>query len=395
LEQRGQTGVERGNRQIEETGAERGNWCRERKQADRGNRQREETGAERGNRQREETGAERGNWGREWKQTDRGNRQRGKTGREDPDREKTQTERGNWDREREETGANWDRERKQGQEEEPGAARKKCSRKRKLMQAEETGTGREELGERKYEQKWRNEQEPKPSKQHARKVRYGIIIRGATAREGPRPTSRLLASRPHAEEEMDDHPTRMEVSCDVVFTLPFIEGIAQLVPSYYGVSATLKKANSVSNNIVQLQQRERLSLLPIDREMSPGSSTESYPAFARIGLRENPGKNLNQVTCPDRDSNPGHLVSRPDALTVTPQSSNPADGAVIFAVDKYKIVKDFSKFFSLFFAILIPPLHTNPFSLSSPSRKIGHHLCSRDAKAIVRYDRPRGFSEDW
>ncbi|KAJ4442974.1 hypothetical protein ANN_04622 [Periplaneta americana] len=53
--------------------------------------------------------------------------------------------------------------------------------------------------------------------------------------------------------------------------------------------------------------------------MSPGSSTESYPAFARIGLRENSGKNLNQVTCPDRDSNPGHLVSRPDALTVTPQ----------------------------------------------------------------------------
>ncbi|KAJ4441170.1 hypothetical protein ANN_11021 [Periplaneta americana] len=54
-------------------------------------------------------------------------------------------------------------------------------------------------------------------------------------------------------------------------------------------------------------------------EMSPGSNTESYPAFARIGLRENPGKNLNQITCPDRDLNPGHLVSRPDALTVTPQ----------------------------------------------------------------------------
>ncbi|KAJ4428543.1 hypothetical protein ANN_24587 [Periplaneta americana] len=51
------------------------------------------------------------------------------------------------------------------------------------------------------------------------------------------------------------------------------------------------------------------------------SSTESYPEFARIGLRENPGKNLNQVTCPDRDSNPGHLVSRPDALTVIPQAS--------------------------------------------------------------------------
>ncbi|KAJ4434919.1 hypothetical protein ANN_23490 [Periplaneta americana] len=49
--------------------------------------------------------------------------------------------------------------------------------------------------------------------------------------------------------------------------------------------------------------------------MSPGSNTESFPAFARIGLRENPGKNLNQITCPDRESNPGHLVSRLDALT--------------------------------------------------------------------------------
>ncbi|KAJ4450346.1 hypothetical protein ANN_01766 [Periplaneta americana] len=29
-------------------------------------------------------------------------------------------------------------------------------------------------------------------------------------------------------------------------------------------------------------------------EMSPESNTESYPAFAHIGLRENPGKNLNQ-----------------------------------------------------------------------------------------------------
>ncbi|KAJ4435405.1 hypothetical protein ANN_18020 [Periplaneta americana] len=58
-------------------------------------------------------------------------------------------------------------------------------------------------------------------------------------------------------------------------------------------------------------------------EMSPGSSTESYPAFARIGLRENPRKNLNQVTCPDRDSNPGHLVSRPDALIATPQVWTP------------------------------------------------------------------------
>ncbi|KAJ4446222.1 hypothetical protein ANN_12916 [Periplaneta americana] len=58
--------------------------------------------------------------------------------------------------------------------------------------------------------------------------------------------------------------------------------------------------------------------------MSPESNTESYPAFAHIGLRENPGKNLNQVTCPDRESNPGHLVSRLDALTVTLQRKNNA-----------------------------------------------------------------------
>ncbi|KAJ4434734.1 hypothetical protein ANN_23302 [Periplaneta americana] len=51
--------------------------------------------------------------------------------------------------------------------------------------------------------------------------------------------------------------------------------------------------------------------------MSPGSNTESYPAFAHIGLRENPGKNVNQVTCPDRESNPGHLVARLDALTTS------------------------------------------------------------------------------
>ncbi|KAJ4451173.1 hypothetical protein ANN_02615 [Periplaneta americana] len=49
--------------------------------------------------------------------------------------------------------------------------------------------------------------------------------------------------------------------------------------------------------------------------MSPGSNTESYPAFAHIGLMENPGKNLNQSTCPDRESNPGYLDSRLDALT--------------------------------------------------------------------------------
>ncbi|KAJ4435225.1 hypothetical protein ANN_23803 [Periplaneta americana] len=54
--------------------------------------------------------------------------------------------------------------------------------------------------------------------------------------------------------------------------------------------------------------------------MSSELSTESYPAFARIGLRNpTPQINLNQVICPDRGLNPGHVVSRSDALTVIPQ----------------------------------------------------------------------------
>ncbi|KAJ4444322.1 hypothetical protein ANN_06114 [Periplaneta americana] len=73
-------------------------------------------------------------------------------------------------------------------------------------------------------------------------------------------------------------------------------------------------------------------------EMSPGSSTESYPAFAYIGSRENPGKNLNQVTCPDRESNPGHLVSQPDALTVTPQLNFVSLGSVHLLSSIYQVV---------------------------------------------------------
>ncbi|KAJ4430050.1 hypothetical protein ANN_22258 [Periplaneta americana] len=48
--------------------------------------------------------------------------------------------------------------------------------------------------------------------------------------------------------------------------------------------------------------------------MSPG-----LPRICSYWVEGKPRKNLNQVTCPDRDSNPGHLVSQPDALTVTPQ----------------------------------------------------------------------------
>ncbi|KAJ4446508.1 hypothetical protein ANN_13204 [Periplaneta americana] len=46
-----------------------------------------------------------------------------------------------------------------------------------------------------------------------------------------------------------------------------------------------------------------------------------------------PRKNINQVTCPDEESNPGHLVSRPDALTVSPQVWHGGGGAVAAAAD--------------------------------------------------------------
>ncbi|KAJ4435381.1 hypothetical protein ANN_17995 [Periplaneta americana] len=46
--------------------------------------------------------------------------------------------------------------------------------------------------------------------------------------------------------------------------------------------------------------------------MSPGSSTESYPAFARIGLRENPGKKPqpDPTIRIERDLNQAHQVEQ-------------------------------------------------------------------------------------
>ncbi|KAJ4430090.1 hypothetical protein ANN_22299 [Periplaneta americana] len=97
--------------------------------------------------------------------------------------------------------------------------------------------------------------------------------------------------------------------------------------------------------------------------MSPGSSTESYPAFARIGSRENPGKNLNQVTCPDRDSNPDHLVSRPDALTVTPQNT--------FIIVPYRWCKSERNTLRLRWDLMLTYIDGS-LNLSSPSWSICH-----------------------
>ncbi|KAJ4444274.1 hypothetical protein ANN_06066 [Periplaneta americana] len=43
------------------------------------------------------------------------------------------------------------------------------------------------------------------------------------------------------------------------------------------------------------------------------------PSICSYWVEKKPQKNLNQITCPDRESNPCHLVLRPDSLTITPQ----------------------------------------------------------------------------
>ncbi|KAJ4438312.1 hypothetical protein ANN_14254 [Periplaneta americana] len=98
------------------------------------------------------------------------------------------------------------------------------------------------------------------------------------------------------------------------------EGPMGLVPRLHAVVTTVNR-DMLHNAQDIIRRADFCRRMEGDNagEMSPGSSTESYPAFAHIGLRENPGKNLNQVTFPNRDWNPGHLVSRADVLTVTPQ----------------------------------------------------------------------------
>ncbi|KAJ4436980.1 hypothetical protein ANN_17112 [Periplaneta americana] len=117
--------------------------------------------------------------------------------------------------------------------------------------------------------------------------------------------------------------------------------------------------------------------------MSPGSSTESYPAFARIGLRENPGKNLNQVTCPDRDSNPGHLVSRPDALTGTPQIKE--------TIYKKSITDQVPSKFAFEFNFI----STVPDASGSEFQSLGRAIVKEDEYEEVRWDDIYNPSELW
>ncbi|KAJ4448735.1 hypothetical protein ANN_00126, partial [Periplaneta americana] len=51
----------------------------------------------------------------------------------------------------------------------------------------------------------------------------------------------------------------------------------------------------------------------------PLKAHRKLPSISSYWVEGKPRKKLKQLTCPDRDSNPGHLFSWPDALTVTPQ----------------------------------------------------------------------------
>ncbi|KAJ4432191.1 hypothetical protein ANN_20807 [Periplaneta americana] len=64
------------------------------------------------------------------------------------------------------------------------------------------------------------------------------------------------------------------------------------------------------------------------------NNTDEHRAFAHnYWVEGKPRKNLNQVTCSDRESNPGHLISRPDALAVNPQVWTPHNLRLAFVLD--------------------------------------------------------------
>ncbi|KAJ4429857.1 hypothetical protein ANN_22061 [Periplaneta americana] len=55
---------------------------------------------------------------------------------------------------------------------------------------------------------------------------------------------------------------------------------------------------------------------PPDSLMVSGvEKTRKLPSICSHGVEGKPRKKPKPVTCPDRESSPGHLVSRPDALT--------------------------------------------------------------------------------
>ncbi|KAJ4441791.1 hypothetical protein ANN_11649 [Periplaneta americana] len=98
--------------------------------------------------------------------------------------------------------------------------------------------------------------------------------------------------------------------------------------------------------------------------MSPGSNTENYPAFAHIGLRENPGKNLNQVTCPRPLGSAARRTNR--YSTATTKNNHQQELDINISQQSRKLLKD------------IPPeprrLAVASFRLNTEHDILGKHL---------------------
>ncbi|KAJ4437933.1 hypothetical protein ANN_13872 [Periplaneta americana] len=97
---------------------------------------------------------------------------------------------------------------------------------------------------------------------------------------------------------------RRPSQCEIGLGTKRVELLSYSVLSVYMLGSGAPKKELISPSTSLLQRGEKKQVGEIG--MRPGVP----PVFAHIWLRENPGKNLNQVTFPDQDSNPGHLVSR-------------------------------------------------------------------------------------
>ncbi|KAJ4432648.1 hypothetical protein ANN_21271 [Periplaneta americana] len=109
--------------------------------------------------------------------------------------------------------------------------------------------------------------------------------------------------------------------------------------------------------------------------MSPGSSTESYPAFACIGLRENPGKNLNQ-TIPlwsGRTDKTSYKSFYKTSTASTPISSSPwrwsQEGSLPFLDIHIHRKADGTLGHGIYRKLTHTDLYLNALSLHHPSQK--------------------------
>ncbi|KAJ4432796.1 hypothetical protein ANN_21435 [Periplaneta americana] len=80
-----------------------------------------------------------------------------------------------------------------------------------------------------------------------------------------------------------------------------------------------------------LQVPKTATFMPNTLEVCPVTRIQIPSTHSEVKVEGKPRKNLNQVTCPDQESNQDHLVSGSDALTVTPQVCRITENALYIA----------------------------------------------------------------